>query len=87
MSAWFANGRVIDAILALMVLEGFVLWIIRTRYGRGLPLRAIATLLASGAALMLALRAALTGAPWETVSAFLVVGLIAHLVDVASRWD
>jgi hypothetical protein len=87
MSEWFANGRVIDAILALMVLEGIVFWSIRTRYGRGLPLRALATLLASGAALMLALRAALTGARWEIVSAFLVVGLIAHLVDVATRWE
>jgi hypothetical protein len=87
MSEWFASGRVIDAILALMALEAIVFATIRSRYGRGLPLRAIATLLASGAALMLALRAALTGASWELVSAFLIIGLIAHLVDVITRWE
>ncbi len=95
MSAWFAtvfatlfaSGRVIDAIIVLMLIEGAALWTIRTRYKRGLPVRAIVTLLASGSALMLALRAALTGAPWEHVSGFLIAGLIAHLVDVASRWE
>jgi hypothetical protein len=83
MSAWFASGQVIDAILMLMVAEGALLCAIRARYGRGLSVGTVATLLASGGALMLALRAALTGAPWETVSAFLVAGLIAHLIDVA----
>ncbi len=87
MSTWFASGRVIDAILLLMLAEGAALWVLHARYRRGLPPRAILTLLASGAALMLALRAALTGAPWEHVSGFLVAGLIAHLVDVASRWE
>jgi hypothetical protein len=87
MSAWFASGRVIDAILLLMLAEGALLWFLRARFGRGLPPRAILTLLASGAALMLALRAALTGAPWELVSAFLTAGLVAHLADVASRWE
>ena len=91
MSAWFAagfaSGRMIDAIIVLMLIEGAVLWRIRTRHKRGLPGRAILTLLASGGALMLALRAALTGAPWEHVSGFLCVGLVAHLVDVATRWE
>jgi hypothetical protein len=87
MSTWFASGRVIDAILLLMLAEGALLWFWRARTGRGLRPRAILTLLASGAALMLALRAALTGAPWEHVSALFVGGLIAHLVDVAGRWE
>jgi hypothetical protein len=87
MSTWFASGQVIDTILLLMLAEGALLWFLRARYGRGLPPRAILTLLTSGAALMLALRAALTGAPWEHVSGFLVGGLVAHLVDVANRWD
>ncbi len=86
MSAWFSSGRVIDAILLLMMIEGAALCWLRARTGRGLSMGSVATLLASGAALMLALRAALTGAGWETVSLFLVVGLMAHLVDVAVRW-
>jgi hypothetical protein len=87
MSAWFANGRVIDVILFLMLLEGCVLALARLRTGRGLSLAAIATLLVSGAALMLALRAALVGARWEVVSVCLVMGLVAHLVDIARRWE
>jgi hypothetical protein len=87
MSAWFANGRVIDAILLLMIVEGAVLCFVRARSGRGLSFRAVATLLTSGGALMLALRAALIGAPWEIISACLLVGLAAHLVDVATRWE
>jgi hypothetical protein len=87
MTAWFASGHVIDVILALMVLEGGVLAFVRLRTGRGLSLAAIATLLASGGALMLALRAALVGARWEAVSACLMLGLVAHLIDIARRWE
>jgi hypothetical protein len=87
MSAWFASGQVVDVVLVLMLLEGGVLALIRMRSGRGLPLAAIATLLASGGALMLALRAALVGARWEIVSACMLVGLGVHLIDIAGRWD
>jgi hypothetical protein len=86
MSAWFQSGQVIDAILVLMLAEGALLWFVQARTGRGLPLRAILTFLASGAALMLALRAALIGDGWEIISAFLLIGLAAHLADIAGRW-
>ena len=41
--------------------------------------------LAAGAALMLALRAALTGAGWPTVAAWMLVGLVAHAADLILR--
>jgi hypothetical protein len=41
--------------------------------------------LAAGACLLLALRAALTGASWPPVAAWLLAALLANLVDLAER--
>lgn len=86
MSEWFANGRIIDVIVLAMMVEGIVLAAVQARTGRGLGTRPLLTTLASGAALMLAVRAALVGAGWAVVSVCLLAGLVAHLVDLASRW-
>ncbi len=85
MAELFASGRVVDAILALMLLEGVALWALGRATGRGLAPGAILTNLAAGAALLLALRAALTGAAWYAVAAWLVAGLLAHLADLWRR--
>jgi hypothetical protein len=88
MAALFASGRIIDAILALVVLEGLLLaWLCRRRAASflGLSLPALLANLASGAALMLALRAALVGAPWIAVAAWMLAGLVAHLADLGLR--
>jgi len=86
MQEMFANGRIIDAILLLMVAEAAVLGLYNRRTGRGLPARQVVTVLMAGGLLMLALRAALTGAAWSSVALFLGLGLIAHLADLAGRW-
>lgn len=83
----FASGRIIDAVLLLMLLEGALLLGLRARTGRGVAPKTLLTNLAAGAALMLALRAALTGAPWTTTAAFLAAALAAHLADLFVRWD
>ncbi|MCJ2053281.1 hypothetical protein [Methylobacterium sp. J-070] len=91
MAALFASGRIIDGILALVVLEALLLvWLCRRRrvvpgVFADLSLPALLATLASGAALMLALRAALVGAPWSTVAACLLAGLVAHLADLGVR--
>ncbi len=85
MDALFASGRVIDAILVLMLVEGVLLYAIYRRTGRGLAPLTIVTTLAAGACLLLALRAALTGAEWYWISAWLLGGLIAHMADIARR--
>ena len=82
----FASGHIIDAIIALMLLEAVLLGLVHNRTGRGIPLGGALSFLASGAALMLALRAALTGANWQHISAFMLIGLVAHLVDLWTRW-
>ena len=43
-------------------------------------------MLLAGAFLLLALRAALTGASWIPVALWLLAALFAHLVDLVRRW-
>jgi hypothetical protein len=65
-AAAFASGRIVDGILLLVACEALALaWIGRRR---GPPLPSLLANLASGAALMLALRAALVGAGWVAVA-------------------
>jgi hypothetical protein len=81
----FASGRIIDAILVLVAIEAAFLLAWRARTGRGPAPLPLLCNLASGASLMLALRAALTGAAWPAVAACLVASLVAHLSELALR--
>jgi hypothetical protein len=87
MSEFFASGHSIDLVLFLIGLEAIgliVLWRMRR-----CPVPPLATLLilAPGTCLLLAARAALTGAAWGWVSFFLLVALAIHLVDLRQRWQ
>jgi small-conductance mechanosensitive channel len=82
----FATGRIVDLILALVVLETVLLVAWRWRTGGGLALIDIAANLAAGAFLMLALRSALVGDPWTMIVPWLLAGLTAHLFDLWRRW-
>jgi hypothetical protein len=83
MDALFASGRIVDAILVLVAAEALLLaWLARSR---GLARAPLLANLASGAALMLALRAALTGAVWPVVAGWMLAGLLAHLADLTLR--
>jgi hypothetical protein len=76
---------VIDAILVFVVVEAAVL----TRRGRlvssPVARRGLLANLASGGALLLALRSALAGAVWPITAACLLAALFAHFVDIGSR--
>lgn len=73
-------------VLAFMALEFFVLSIVRSKTGRGpQPMDLLVSLL-GGAALLGALRAALTGHEWPNVAVFLVLSLVAHGWDLLRRW-
>ncbi|MCJ2081563.1 hypothetical protein [Methylobacterium sp. J-090] len=78
----FASGHVIDAILVLVVGEALALVLWR---GRRVQLRPLLFNLASGAALMLAVRAALTGAAWWMVAACLLASFLAHGTELGLR--
>ena len=81
----FASGRIIDVILALVALEGMALLLWHRRTGRGPAAIPLLCNLASGAALMLAVRAALTGATWPAVAACLLLSLVAHASELFLR--
>jgi hypothetical protein len=85
MSELFASGRIIDLILVLVALEAAALLLWRARSGRGPAPVPLLCNLASGAALMLALRAALTGAAWPVIAGCLVGSLLAHATELGLR--
>jgi hypothetical protein len=80
------SGELIVAIVALMLIEALVLAVLWRRRSIGLPWRHFLGNLISGAALMLALRAALTLQPAEQIALWLLVALVAHLIDLRWRW-
>jgi len=82
----FGDGSLLLGIVVLIALEGlFIAWL--ERRGRSpLRLREVLGNLVSGAALMLAVRAALLDEPWTNVAAWLLFALLAHLTDLLVRW-
>ncbi|MEQ8264847.1 hypothetical protein [Pseudohaliea sp.] len=79
MESWFASGRIVDALLLLVLVEAIVFLCA----GRG---RMLLPNLAAGACLLLALRSALTGAPVALTGLWLALAGVAHGLDVAGRW-
>ncbi len=86
MDALFASGRIVDGIVALVIVEAAAFAVLSFRTMRGPDLSDLLWNLAAGLCLLLALRAALTGAPWFWIAAMLAAAGIAHCVDQARRW-
>ena len=84
MEALFASGRIIDLILLLVVVEAAVLaaW---PRLRGSMTMVDVAALLAPGVMLMLAVRAALSGAPYTITAAVLAAAFAFHILDVTRR--
>ena len=85
-SVFFESGHVAHLILVVMVIEGFALILLHRKTKRGMRTSRIIMSLAAGAALVLALRAALTGAGWQWMALALSVAFVVHLVDLYWRW-
>jgi hypothetical protein len=81
----FATGRVVDCILALMLLEVIAMAWWRHRSGNGPKLTELFASIIAGAALLLALKTALVGAPWSRSAFWLLVALAAHSADLTLR--
>jgi hypothetical protein len=81
----FASGRIVDVVVVFMTLEAVALLAYRWMWGRGLVALDIASVLAPGLFLLLALRAALSDAPWPALAAWLLAALLAHLADLWRR--
>jgi hypothetical protein len=80
----FAGTHVVDLILVLIGAEAVLLYAFR-RWNSARALAPFAWTLASGASLLLALRASLVSAPWFWVAACLLAALITHLADLSQR--
>ena len=81
-----ASGRAIDGILALMLIESIALILIGRKLSRAIPAVQVLVSIGAGAALLLALRAALLGFAWQWISLWLVAALVAHILDLRYRW-
>ena len=80
MRAFFTNGHAVDLVLAVMVIEA--LFLIFPLKRRALT---VVLMILPGAAMMLALRAAVTGAEWPWVAVWLTLSLPLHLADLKHR--
>jgi hypothetical protein len=90
-SAWLAeylsSGRAIDVVLGIVALEvAAMAWWLR-RKGQPLRISELVGPVLAGVLLMLALRAALTGAGSELVVLFMFLSFPAHLYDLKLRLD
>ena len=81
MSDFFASGHAVDLVLLFLALEVVTL----AFWWRGGPINALVAA-APGACLLMALRAALTGAHWPWIALWVALSLPAHLLDLTRRW-
>lgn len=86
MQELFATGRIADLVIALMAIEAVMLIGYRRTTGHGIGVPQVLSNLAAGICLFLALRMALTGAPWTWIGAALALSLAAHIADLKFRW-
>jgi len=82
----YASGRVADLLVALVILEAVGLIWLHRRVGRsGVPWGIVLNL-TTGAALVMALGAALRGAAWPWIGTWLILALVGHVADLLLRW-
>jgi hypothetical protein len=82
----FADGRIVDCIVLMMLLEFFALCIVRSRTARGVKPIELGVSLGAGMGLLFALRAALMGHAWQLISMWLITAFAAHLLYLKLRW-
>ncbi len=80
----FSSGLAIDLVLVVVVLE-FVLLAAIPRLRGSMKILDVASLVLPGVMLMLALKTALTGAPYTMTAVCLTAAFAFHLWDVARR--
>lgn len=85
LEAFLRSGRAADLILLIVLLEGALLAVRQLRGGAP-PLGRWLSPLVAGAALVLALRLALTDGPVPLLGLALSVAGIAHLAGYRQRW-
>lgn len=79
-------ATLLDAVIALTVLEGLGLWLYHRLTGRGVAPGDVMLNLVSGLLLMLTLRSALHAAPWPMTMGLFAASGLAHGFDLWRRW-
>lgn len=91
MAEFLQSGAMIDAILVLVALEA-IAFLVLFRFVPNAPrlfaphLAVLWPTLLSGALLMVAVRMALTDAPWTWIAGMLAAAGLSHVVDIALRF-
>lgn len=84
MSSFIASGAVADLVLLVMAVEFIALTALQ-RTGRMRRAVDLLSALVPGACLVLALRAALTGAAWPWIAGMIALSFPFHVIDVVRR--
>ena len=86
LQALWDSGRLLDAVIALTLLEAAALLIYRHLTGKGIEAHDWGLNMLSGLCLMMGLRSAVTDAAWHLIAAWLSAAGLAHGVDMFWRW-
>ena len=85
MQTWVISGALVDAIIAITLVEVGILLVYHHQTKRGLAPRDYLLNVLSGLSLMLALRCCLAGSAWFFIAAWLAAAGAAHVVDMTMR--
>lgn len=86
MAELFSTGRIIDLILALVMVEALIIDLLH-RFGRHCPsLAELGPNLIAGFLLLLSVRAAISQTHWSLIALPLAGALLAHFADLVGRW-
>ncbi len=80
-----SSGQAADLVLAIMALEAVILSVYLSRKGLSRSIPGFMAALLAGAALVLALRAALSGGGLGVIALCLGASFIAHLAEIALK--
>jgi hypothetical protein len=85
MAQLFTGTTLVDIVLVFMALETAILASRRLLTGQGIPVFDVFVLMLPGACLVLAMRAALAGAPWTILALCMAAALVTHVADLWRR--
>lgn len=81
-----AGVHAIDIVLAVVAFEAVLIMAYWRKTGRGIPPSDLLPNLLAGAALLVALRLALSGFSWPYYTSCLAAAGAANVVDIRQRW-
>ena len=79
--------HLVDAIIALVIVEMIGLVVYRRATGRGMPRNEVLSFLGAGAGLMLALRVLVSDGPFALFGMAMLFSLAMHVWHVKQRWQ